>query len=55
MPAIALLHDVKRAGLHLLSAVNNHLDDLRRESRLVLLSNHVRRGNIAPGGVCLRA
>ena len=55
MPAIALLHDVERAGLHLPSTVDNHIDDLRRKSRLVLLSNHVRRGDITPRGVCLRA
>ena len=55
MPAIAPLHDVERAGLNLPRTINNHVDDLRRKNRLVLLSNHVRGGNVAPGGVRLGA
>lgn len=55
MPSIASLNDIERTWFQLLGSVNNHLHYLRGECRLVLLSNHIRRGDMAPSGVCLRA
>ena len=55
MPAIASLNDVEGTRLQLLGSVDYHLHYLRSEGGLILLSEHIRGGNVAPGGVCLYA
>ncbi len=55
MPTITSLNDIKSTRFQLLGSVDDHLNYLRRECRLVLLSNHIGRRNMAPSSVCLRA
>jgi len=53
VPTITLLHNIEGAWLQLPSSVNNHLHYLRRERGLVLFSDHVCGGDVAPSSVRL--
>ena len=47
-----LLDNIKGSRFNLLRRLDNHLNNLGRECRLILLSNDVRGWDIAPGSVC---